>query len=166
MIRPARLLPLLFVALTLPLSQAFFQGCATVIQGPLQKVKFDSRPAGATLYVNGKKVGETPQLIVFSRFQKPQVRFELQGFEPYELKMDNYAIWSAVEGNIMLGIAPIVVDAVTGSLYEMSVPDQPGLTRTPWYKDVSDHGRYQTMFVGVTLKPLPNARKIGQMRRH
>jgi hypothetical protein len=163
---PFRLLPFILAALTLPVSQAVFQGCATVTQGPLQKVQFDSRPAGAMLYVNGSKVGKTPRLVVFSRFQKPRVRFELEGFEPYDLQMDNYAIWGAVEGNIMLGVAPIVIDAVTGSLYEMSTPDQPGLTTQPWYKgDLSQYGRYKTMFVGVTLKPLAGARKIGQMQR-
>jgi len=159
-------LPFIFAALTLPVSQVVFQGCATVTQGPLQKVQFDSRPAGATLYVNGSKIGTTPHMVVFSRFQKPRVRFELAGFEPYELKMDNYAIWGAVEGNIMLGIAPIVIDAVTGSLYELSTPKQPGLTKEPWYQgDLSQYGRYKTMFVGVTLKPLPGARKIGQLQR-
>jgi hypothetical protein len=160
-----RLLPFILAGLTLPLSQAMFQGCATVVQGPLQKVQFDSKPAGATLFVNGSKVGKTPHMVVFSRFQKPRVRFELEGFEPYDLQMDNYAIWGAVEGNIMLGVAPIVIDAVTGSLYELSTPNQPGLTREAWYKDTSEYGRYKTMFVGVTLKPLPGARKVGQMQR-
>ncbi|HSI11177.1 MAG TPA: PEGA domain-containing protein [Chthoniobacter sp.] len=160
-----RLLPFALAALTLPVSQAFFGGCATVTQGPLQKVQFDSKPVGATLYVNGSKVGKTPRLVVFSRFQKPRVRFELEGFEPYDLKMDNYAIWGAVEGNVMLGVAPIVIDAVTGSLYELSVPDQPGLTTNAWYKgDLSQFGRYKTLFVGVTLKPLSGGRKIGQMQ--
>lgn len=134
-------------------------------QGPLQKVQFDSRPAGATLYVNGSKVGKTPHLVVFSRFQRPRVRFELEGFEPYDLKMDNNAIWGAVEGNIMLGVAPLAIDALTGSLYELSAPVQPGLTRAAWYTgDLSQYGRYKTMFIGVTLKPLPGARKIGQMQ--
>ncbi len=151
---------LLSAALTLPLSQAFFQGCATITNGPLQRVKFDSKPAGATLYVNGIKMGVTPRLVMFSRFQSPHVRFEMEGFEPFDLKMKNYAQWEPVEGNILLGVAPIVVDVVTGSLYQVAAPDKPGLTTNP-----TGYGHYQTLFVGVTLTPQLGARRIGQMKR-
>jgi hypothetical protein len=160
---PARLLPLLLAALTLPVSQLVFPGCATITQGPLQKVKFDSKPAGATVYLNGKSIGVTPRLVVLSRFRSPRVRFELAGFQPYELKLESQAQWLAVEGNILLGFAPIVIDAVTGSLYQISPSDRsaPGLVRYPWYKDTDQYA----LFVGVILKPVPNARKIGQLQR-
>jgi len=76
---PARLLPLLLAALTIPASQVIFPGCATITQGPTQHVKFDSKPAGATVYLNGRKIGLTPQLVVLSRFRSPRMRFELGG---------------------------------------------------------------------------------------
>lgn len=159
-----RLLPLALAALTLPISQAVFQGCATVTQGPLQGVRFDSKPAGATIYVNGTKVGKTPHLVMFSRFQKPHVRFELDGFEPYDLQIQNRGQWGAVEGNILIGFAPIVVDLVTGSIYQLVVLKQPGLTTTPWNQNDRGYRSDSSIFVGVTLKPLPGAHKIGQMQ--
>jgi len=160
---PVRLLPLLLVALTLPLSQMVFQGCATVTQGPVQKIKFDSKPPGATIFLNGKNIGAAPRLVVFSRFQRPKVRFELAGYQPYELKLQSHAQWMPIEGNILLGFAPIVVDVMTGSLYEIGPSDRaaPGLVRQPWSNDTDKY----SMFIGAVLKPLPNARKIGQMQR-
>jgi hypothetical protein len=165
---PARLLPLLLVVLTLPVSQAIFQGCATIINGPTEKVKFDSKPPGATVYVNGKPIGQTPRLVVLSRFRSPQVRFELAGFQPYELKLQRNYNYTVVLNNTV-GFAPIVVDAATGALYEIDLPEHapPGLVAQPWYTDQDnlEYSRYKTLFVGVLLEPLPNARKIGQMQR-
>ena len=157
---PSRLLPPALVVLML----VMFQGCATILQGPMEKVKFDSKPSGATLYVNGLKMGRTPRMVVFSRFQHPRVRLELEGFEPYEFKMGNNGQWTAMEVDMFCGYFPIIIDVLTGSLYQLNTPSQPGLTTNPWYND-AEYDPYKMLFVGVTLKPLPGARKIGQMQR-
>ena len=160
---PRRLYPLLFAALTLPLSQLVFPGCATILNGPTQKVKFDSKPPGATVYLDGKDIGRTPKLVILSRFRSPRVRIELAGFQPYELQLVRQYNYRLVLNN-MVGFAPILVDAATGSLFEIDLPANHGTELVgPW--DKGDYGPYRTLFVGVVLKPVLNARKIGQLQR-
>jgi len=44
---------------------------------------------------------------------------------------------------MLIGVAPIVIDALTGSLYEISTPEKapPGLVRNPWDKNLSEYDR-------------------------
>ena len=95
------------------------------------------------------------------------MRIELAGYEPYDLQLTNNAQWMAVEGNMLLGCVPIVIDVMTGSLYEIGGPSgaHPGLVTRPWSNDTVDYGRGGALFIGVVLKPQFGARKIGQMQR-
>jgi len=160
---PARLLPLLFAALTLPLSQLVFPGCATMIDGPAQRLQFASEPAGATVFLNGKAVGKTPAVIVVSRWRRPRVRIEMPGFQPYELQLERKTN-SNIEGNVFLGGAPILIDALTGSILRLDVPEnRRGELITQGWTGVALDSR--SLFIGVALKPEPSARRIGQMQR-
>ncbi|MDR3402770.1 MAG: PEGA domain-containing protein [Chthoniobacter sp.] len=160
---PARLFPLLLAGLTLPLSQLVFPGCATMIDGPAQQLQFASEPAGATVFLNGKAVGKTPTLIVVSRWSRPRVRIELPGFRSYELQLERRTN-SNIEGNLFLGGAPILIDALTGSILRLEVPeDRRGELITQGWTGVAFDSR--SLFIGVALKPEPSARKIGQMQR-
>lgn len=87
MIRPARWLPLIGAALTLPLSQAFFQGCATVVDGATEKVHLKSQPAGAQVFLNGHAIGQTPATVAVSRWGVHRVRIEMSGYKPFEVSL-------------------------------------------------------------------------------
>jgi len=157
------LYPLLLAALTIPMSQLVFPGCATILNGPTQKVKFDSKPPGATVYLDGKDIGLTPKLVILSRFRSPRVRIEMAGFQPYELQLVREYNYTVVLNNVV-GFAPILIDAATGSMFEIDVPDnRRSEIAQPW--DNGDYGAYRTLFVGVVLKPVLHARKIGQLQR-
>jgi hypothetical protein len=78
-----RLLPLLLAALTLPVSQLVFPGCATMIDGPMQKVNVKSEPAGAKVLVNGHPIGNTPVTAVLSRWGMHRMRIEMAGYTTF-----------------------------------------------------------------------------------
>ena len=111
----------------------FFFGCASIVHGPTQTVDFTSQPKGARLTIDGKDYGKTPKSVNLLRVGRLKgessekisydVKIELEGFYPYELKikreMDGWFI-----GNILIGgLIGIIIDAANGSMYKLS-PDQ------------------------------------------
>ena len=55
-------------------------GCATFWGGTRQTVDFDSRPSGASLFVNGDFVGKTPVAVKMDQQQHPLVVLEKDGY--------------------------------------------------------------------------------------
>jgi hypothetical protein len=160
----ARQLPLLLAALTLPLSQVLFQGCATMIDGPTQKVHVNSEPAGAKVFVNGRPIGNTPATAVVSRWGMHRVRIEMAGYKPLEVslekKFNDYA-----GDNILLGGVWIVVDAVTGAIFRLDVPADKRAELHPGSQYAGAIFSPTILTISATLKPDSTARKIGQMQR-
>jgi hypothetical protein len=157
----ARWLPVLCVALTLPLSQAFFQGCATWIDGPTEKVHVKSQPAGARVFLNGHVIGQTPVTRFVSRWGSHRVRIEMPGYQPFEVPLEKTAN-SYVEGNLFIGGVWIVVDALTGAIFQLDVPPARRAELLPDH----DYGAFfspTTLTISVVLKPEHGARRIGQM---
>lgn len=158
---PPRLLAVLLALSVVPLTQVLYPGCATVVDGPTQTIRVKSKPTDARVYLNGHAVGETPVTVRISRWGWHRVRLELPGFVPYELPLQR-GFNSNSQGNLFLGFGPIVVDALTGAIFEHRVregsPD--GILRNEW-KD----GDEADVLVTVGLHPLGPARKIGQMER-
>jgi PEGA domain len=92
-------------------------GCATIFTGgrPDQKVEFKSIPQGATVYVDGEEVGQTPLKLPLARDMNHKVRIELAGYPTYERDIKTgFNGW--VIGNIVLGgLIGLVIDIVSGS---------------------------------------------------
>jgi hypothetical protein len=167
MIAPKRLLPWLLASLTLPASQLIFSGCATVTQGPTERVRVASNPPHATVFLNGKSVGQTPTMIVLGRFRAPRLRLELPGYEPFDLHLEKQLTYNVL-GNFWLFYTPIVIDAATGSIFEFkAIADsrQGDLVTQPWTREEWTACERGTLFVGVELDPKSVGRKIGQMKR-
>ena len=160
----ARLLPLLLAALTLPASQVVFPGCATIIDGPTQKVNVKTEPVGAQVFVNGRLVGQTPVTAVVSRWGMHRVRIELAGYKPLDLplekKFNDYA-----GDNIFIGGVWIVVDAVTGAIFRLDVPVSKRAELHPESEYAGAIFSQTVLNISTTLKPDPNARRIGQLER-
>jgi hypothetical protein len=160
----ARLLPLLYAALTLPLSQVVFPGCATIIDGPTQKVYVESEPAGAQVFLNGHPLGGTPVTAVVSRWGMHRVRIEFAGYKPFEIPLEKRLNNNAAD-NVFIGGVWIIVDAVTGAIFRLDVP----VSRRA---ELRVGGQYPgaifsqtTLTISTVLKPDPAARRIGRLER-
>jgi hypothetical protein len=161
-----RLLALLLAASTLPLSQAFFPGCATLTNGTRQEIRVRSKPGAAQVFLNGKKIGTTPTTAFVSRWGSHRVRIELPGYLPYEVKLEKRYNQNA-GGNLFIGGVWIVVDALTGAIFEQAVPAS--AHQPPWGEfdnaPLTAIDFNPPLYVVTHLKPDPAARKIGQMLR-
>ena len=167
-----RFLPILLALATLPLAQALYPGCATMIDGPTQQVRVKSQPRGAQVLLNGKPVGVTPVTAVVSRWGWHRVRIETPGYEPYELRLEKHFNGNAA-GNLFIGGVWIVVDALTGAIYDLGVSPE---EQRKLLKNEREKGdplpQYilspSSLVITVGLKPAGAsgpARKIGQMKR-
>ena len=59
---------------------ALISSCATVLQGTNQSITVDSDPRGATVFVAGQQMGQTPvTFTVNKRRSAPEMRVELEG---------------------------------------------------------------------------------------
>ncbi len=156
-----RLLAVLLALSVLPLAQILYPGCATLVNGPTQTIRVKSKPAGAQVFLNRQPLGQTPVTVRMSRWGVHRVRLEMAGFVPYELPLERGLNGNA-EANVFLGLGPIVIDAVTGAIFEHRVakgsPD--GIVANKW-----EDGDGADLTVTVGLHPLGPARKIGQMER-
>ena len=56
-------------------------GCATVFSGTKQTITFESSPSGASLYLDGEKVGVTPFTDKLKKNKYSSFRIELDGYE-------------------------------------------------------------------------------------
>ena len=164
-----RLLPLLLAVSTLPLSQALFPGCATFVNGPTQQVRVRTQPNGAQVFLNGRPIGKTPVTAVVSRWGVHRVRIEMEGFKTIEVPLEKTYNDNA-SAIIFIGGVWIVVDALTGAIFQLDVPAKTRARMLP-YRATPDDLPY-TAFLGstpvriaVALEPAPNARMIGQMAR-
>ena len=158
----SRYLPLLLGLALLPLAQVLYHGCATMFSGTTQQVRVKSKPAGAQVFLNGKNIGQTPVTAVVSRWGFHRVRIELAGYEPYEVKLEKHYNDTAT-ANVFIGGGWIVIDALTGAIFDVDVPPEArkGMLANRWEK--GDPG--QALVITVGLRPVGPARKIGQMVR-
>ncbi|MEE9443869.1 MAG: PEGA domain-containing protein [candidate division Zixibacteria bacterium] len=105
-----------------------FAGCASIIHGSKQNVKFQTSPSGAVVEVKdamGVSYGwcETPCSIELKRKREYKAFIAKEGYEPVELiisrKSDGW-IW----GNIVFGgLIGLIVDFSNGAAYKLS-PDE------------------------------------------
>jgi hypothetical protein len=158
-----RLLPLFFALAVLPVSQAFFQGCATIIDGPTQHVSVASQPQGAQVFLNGRMIGTTPASLAVSRWGFHRLRLEMPGYKPVEMPLEKEFNQNA-EGNAFIGGVWIVIDAITGAIFIQDVPPKKRIdiqTRQMGTVIFST----ATLTISTTLKPDPGVRQIGQLQR-
>ena len=157
-----RLFAVLLALSVLPLAQVLYPGCATLGGGATEKVRVKSKPSGAQVFLNGHAIGQTPVTLRFSRWGQHRLRLEMAGFEPYDLPLKRGGNWNSMPDYLL--IAPIVVDAMTGAIFQHYVPkadDDRLLKNFDWKKE--DDAEHADLYVAVGLHPLGPARKIGQM---
>jgi hypothetical protein len=97
----------------------FFSACSTVLNTTTQEVELKTTPPSAKIIVDGKKFGISPQKINVDRGSNHVIKFELDGYDPYETQLTRkISIW--FWGNALNGFIPgMIVDMFTGSMYNL-----------------------------------------------
>lgn len=133
--------------------------CATIVNGSNQGVTFNSTPSGAAIRVDGQSMGVTPAVLRLARNNEHTVRLELDGYAPYEMKLQRkMSGW--VWGNLAFGgLVGVIVDASTGAMYRLS-PDE--VTAGMQTRTATVDGR-STIEVAVVMSADPSWEKIGQL---
>jgi uncharacterized protein YceK len=104
-----------------------FSGCATIFTGDSEKVSFVSDPAGAEVYVDGTLRGKTPVTIDLDKSRMYAVEVRKEGYESQFATIKSKVGLGWVALDVFSGLAPLIVDAATGSWKylspnELSVP--------------------------------------------
>jgi hypothetical protein len=91
-------------------------GCATIMAGGPDQVPIQTNPPGATVYVNGVAVGQTPIVVSLNRSTDvSDIRIMAAGFQPVEMqryKEINGWFWA----NLCWGVVPMIIDVATGDM--------------------------------------------------
>lgn len=116
--------------ITILITAVFLTGCSTVFNTSTQTVELNTMPYNAKIIIDGNKYGTTPQKVNLHRGDAHLIRFELDGFEPYEImltqKVSNW-VWLNVLNGFLPGWA---IDMFSGSMYNL-LPDNITAELTP-----------------------------------
>lgn len=134
--------------------------CATIMHGTNQEVGLSSTPTNARVTVDNKPLGNTPVVAKLSRKDNHIVRFDLDGYQPFEATLTRRTsgwVW----GNIVFGgLIGLAVDAISGGLYKLT-PEQIAGTMPSQTAAVTADGLY----IAVVLRPDASWERIGQLDR-
>jgi hypothetical protein len=134
--------------------------CATIMHGTSQDVGLSSSPSAAKVTVDNVPLGNTPLITKLSRKDNHIVKFEMDGYAPFEATMTR-GVSGWVWGNLVFGgLIGLAVDAVSGGLYKVS-PDQLQATLSKQGASVTRDGLY----VLVVMQPDPTWQKVAQLER-
>lgn len=141
---------------------AALAACATIMHGTTQEVSVASSPTGAKVTVDGKEVGQTPVVADLKRKDQHTIRLDLDGYNPYELRMSRGTsgwVW----GNIVFGgVIGLAVDAITGGMYKLK-PEDINATLSPGTASVDRQG--DLLVVTVVLRADPAWERVGTLER-
>ena len=105
-------------------------GCATIMAGGPDHVPVNSNPPGATVFVDGVPVGQTPMVVTLDReHSRGMIQIQAPGYAPVIVQRDkeiNGWFWA----NLCIGgVLGIVIDIVTGDVHRFDdSPIAVGLT--------------------------------------
>ena len=94
-----------------------FSGCATIAQSGPDKIPVDSNPQGATVYLDGTPVGNTPMVINVGRKDECVIDIKLDGYETYRVDRSK-TVSGWVFGNLLWGPAAYIalgIDLITSN---------------------------------------------------
>lgn len=109
----------IFLFLSIFLVLVISSGCSTIFHSTTQSIELKSNPPNAKITIDGKKFGNSPQIVNLERGKDHIVKFDLDGYETYETqttrKLSNW-FWL----NALNGFVPgMTVDMFTGSMYDI-----------------------------------------------
>ncbi len=96
-----------------------YSGCATVFKGSTERVYFSSSPTEAKVYINGQFMGTTPLRLKLESKNIYNIEFRKEGFETKFYTITHHIGTTWVILDVIVGLVPVVVDAVTGAWYSL-----------------------------------------------
>ena len=96
-----------------------FTSCGALFKGSTQSVGIKSFQQGSTIEVDGQTY-VSPALIELPRNQNYVVTISKEGYETQQLRINKKISGGIVILDILGGILPLIVDAVTGTWYNLS----------------------------------------------
>jgi len=94
-------------------------GCAALFNGKTTPVQMNSNPVGAEVLVDGTRVGTTPMSVDLSNDQTHTVTFRIVGLSPVTCVLNRKVGVGWVVLDVLGGLIPVIIDAATGSWYEL-----------------------------------------------
>lgn len=94
-------------------------GCAALFNGKTTAVQMNSNPTGAEVLVNGNRVGTTPLSMDLSNKDTHTVTFRVPGRPEVTCVINRKVGVGWVILDVLGGLIPVVIDAATGSWYEL-----------------------------------------------
>jgi len=136
-------------------------GCATIVSGSKQNVKFSSNPSSASIFIDEVEVGKTPFEIKLARKSEHSVMVKLDGYQTYQTNLTKqFNAWYV--GNILIGgIIGLVIDPITGAMYNLS----PNEINAQMSKGTAFSSSKKDVYIAVALNIDPNWKKIGQLEK-
>jgi len=89
-------------------------GCATILQGPYQRVVINSEPDGAEIRVNNIPYGRTPSVVPLARNGVHMIEFSKAGYRPQLILAPGRVGGGWIVLDILSGLLPLAVDASSG----------------------------------------------------
>lgn len=138
-------------------------GCATIICGTRQTVKFASTPTNASVLIDEVNVGQTPFETRLKRNREYSVVIKLDGYLPYETKLTKeFNAWYI--GNIVFGgLIGLIIDPITGAIYKLSPKELNAQLQQGTTSNVKTEKNQ--VYIAVSLQIDKNWEKIGQMEK-
>jgi hypothetical protein len=145
-------------------------GCSTLVNGTRQEVNIDSKPKGASVFINNQSFGQTPTVAELQRDGNYTILLEMPGFEPYEIELDKK--WSTMFF-VNIPVLGWAIDAVSGAMYKLT-PDQvmavfqnqqnpPSATESEESSAMLWDKKEGAIYITVVMEPDPAWQKIGQL---
>lgn len=137
-------------------------GCATIVSGSKQTVKFSSNPSAAVISINNVVVGTTPfETKLERRVKEHRVAIKLEGYKTFETTLTRkFNSWYL--GNILFGgLVGIIVDPLTGAMYKIS----PSEVTATMEKGLVFNTEKSQIHIAVALEIDPQWEKIGQLEK-
>lgn len=133
--------------------------CASIISGSRQIVKFNSTPANAIVYIDGKESGITPMQSNLTRNDDHEVEIRLAGYKPYQITLTRkFNAWYI--GNVLFGgVVGLIVDPMTGSIFNLTPKE---LSATLDQNLVSKTHKSE-IYISVSMQVDTNWQKVGQL---
>ncbi len=94
-------------------------GCATVFKGSHATLHLNSEPEGASVVLNGNRIGTTPMEFNASTKDEIYLQFRAEGYEPRFLGITHSVGggWIVLDILLPIWVLNILVDALTGSWF-------------------------------------------------
>lgn len=100
-------------------------GCASIVSGTTQQVRFETSPMKADVIIDGKKVGTTPCVAIVQRSKMPpRVEIKKEGYEDANVPMvSRFNYW--VIGDLLWGYCSCTAFAIDMTSHDATVEYDP-----------------------------------------